>query len=168
MALRGRVWKYGSNVDTDVIIPGRYCHITDIKELAKHCLEDLDLQFTKKIKQGDIIVAGTNFGCGSSRELAPISIKAAGISCVIAKNFARIFFRNSINIGLPILESPEAVDSINEGDEVEVDLSNGTIKNITTGKTARSVPFPDFLQEIINMGGLMPYVKKKMKLGIEN
>ena len=125
MALRGRVWKYGSNVDTDVIIPGRYCHITDIKELAKHCLEDLDLQFTKKIKQGDIIVAGTNFGCGSSRELAPISIKAAGISCVIAKNFARIFFRNSINIGLPILESPEAVESINEGDEVEFEVTQG-------------------------------------------
>ena len=134
MSIRGRAWKYGSNVDTDVIIAGRYCHITDKKELAKHCLEDLDATFVKSVKQNDIIVAGTNFGCGSSREIAPVTIKESGISCVIAKNFARIFYRNSINIGLPIFESPEVVDSINKGDEVEIDVSTGVIKNITNGK----------------------------------
>lgn len=165
MAIRGRAWKYGSNVDTDVIIAGRYCHITDKSELAKHCLEDLDKDFVKNIKTGDIIVAGTNFGCGSSREIAPVAIKESGVSCVIAKNFARIFYRNSINIGLPIFESPEAVDNINKGDEVEVDIATGAIKNVTNGKEAKAMPFPDFIQQIIKRGGLMAYLKEKLKDG---
>lgn len=155
---KGKAWKYGSNVDTDVIIPGRYCHISDEKEVAKHCFEDLDSQFVKKISRGDIVVAGTNFGCGSSRELAPIAIKACGISCVIAGSFARIFYRNCINIGLPIVESPEAASSIADGDEVEVLLDRGVVKNRTKGGEWSFAQYPPFIKEIFASGGLLPYI----------
>ena len=161
MILKGQVHKYGSNVDTDVIIPARYLNVSDPLELAKHCMEDIDTEFIGKVKQGDIIVADSNFGCGSSREHAPVAIKAAGVSCVIAKSFARIFFRNAINIGLPLLESNEAVDAIKTGDELEVDLETGTIKNITTNKTFTSVPYPDFMMSIVNAGGLVEHTRNK-------
>jgi len=162
MILKGRVHKYGANVDTDVIIPARYLNVSDPLELAKHCMEDLDAQFLKKMKPGDIIVAETNFGCGSSREHAPLAIKTAGISCVIAKSFARIFFRNAINIGLPLLESAEAVDNTKDSDTLEVDLSTGKIKNITNGKTFSAKPYPEFMAELINAGGLVEYTKKRL------
>ena len=165
MSVKGKVFKYGDNVDTDVIIPARYLNTSDHKELASHCMEDIDDQFLKKLEPGDIIVAGTNFGCGSSREHAPVAIKAAGISCVIAKTFARIFFRNAINIGLPLLESSEAVDGIEAGDIVEVDLAAGQIKDITKGKTYTAKPYPEFMMGIINAGGLVPYTKKKVGAG---
>lgn len=155
MEARGHVFKYPDNVDTDVIIPARYLNTPDANELAKHCMEDIDDTFTQKVHPGDIIVAGWNFGCGSSREHAPLSIKTNGVSCVIAKSFARIFFRNSINIGLPILECAEAVDGISAGDEVKVDFSTGIIENVTTGKKFETEPFPDFIQNIIKSGGLM-------------
>ncbi|MDR2818296.1 MAG: 3-isopropylmalate dehydratase small subunit [Endomicrobium sp.] len=158
--LKGNVHKYGSNVNTDEIIPARYLNTTDPAVLAKYCMEDIDKDFVKNVKPGDIIVAENNFGCGSSREHAPISIKAAGVSAVIANSFARIFFRNSINIGLPILESEEAVKSIKNGDEIEINLNKGTIYNITQNKTYQSQPFPEFMQKIVKSGGLLGYIKK--------
>ncbi len=160
--LKGKVHKYGADVNTDVIIPARYLNIYDPVELAKHCMEDIDEDFLKKVEPGDIIMATTNFGCGSSREHAPMAIKAVGISCVIAKNFARIFFRNAINIGLPLLECEEAVDSTESGDVLEVDLSKGEIKNITKKLTFTASPYPDFMAEIISSGGLIEYTKKRL------
>jgi len=151
----GKVYKYGNNVDTDVIIPARYLNTSDEKELASHCMEDIDKDFVKTVQPGDIIVAEANFGCGSSREHAPIAIKASGISCVIACTFARIFFRNSINIGLPILECEEAVTKTDSGDELEVDLASGVIKNVTKGLIFQAEPFPPFMQRIIDAGGLI-------------
>lgn len=155
MKYEGKIIKYGDNVDTDVIIPARYLNTSDHAELASHCMEDLDKTFVTRVQQGDIITAGFNFGCGSSREHAPIAIKASGISLVIAKSFARIFYRNSINIGLAIVECPEAVDGISEGDRIEADLDNGIIRNLTTGKEYRTEPFPEFVQKIIENGGLI-------------
>ena len=155
MKYTGNVIKYGDNVDTDVIIPARYLNTSDHKELASHCMEDLDKTFVSRVQQGDIITAGQNFGCGSSREHAPIAIKASGVSLVIAKSFARIFYRNSINIGLAIVECPEAVEGISEGDKVEADLDSGIIRNLTTGKEYKTEPFPEFVQKIIENGGLM-------------
>lgn len=159
MNAHGNAIKYGSNVDTDVIIPARYLASQDHKELASHCMEDLDKDFVKKVKPGDIIIAENNFGCGSSREHAPIAIKASGISCVIAKSFARIFYRNSINIGLPILECPAAVEGTAEGDELEVDFDSGIVTNITKNKSYKAEPFPEFIKEIISAGGLMASIK---------
>ena len=150
MKANGKVIKYGDNIDTDVIIPARYLNTTDLKELASHCMEDIDKEFVNKVKDGDIMVGGANFGCGSSREHAPIAIKASGISCVIAKDFARIFYRNAINIGLPILECAEASEDIDEGNEVEVDFDTGVITNKTKNKTYQAVAFPEFMQGIIN------------------
>jgi 3-isopropylmalate/(R)-2-methylmalate dehydratase small subunit len=162
MKLRGKVHKYGDDVNTDVIIPARYLNVYDPAELAQHCMEDLDPAFLQKIKPGDIIVAGTNFGCGSSREHAPLAIKAAGIGCVIAKSFARIFYRNAIDIGLPILECEEAVDKTHSGDVLEVELSTGKIANITRGLTFKAKPYPDFMLELIKAGGLIEYTKRKI------
>lgn len=159
MQFKGKVIKYGSNVDTDVIIPARYLNTIDKKELASHCMEDLDETFVKRVQPGDIMVAEYNFGCGSSREHAPIAIKESGISLVIAKSFARIFYRNSINIGLPIIECPEAVDAISEGDSLSVDMEKGVIVNETTGKTFDTEPFPPFIQTIIATGGLIESIK---------
>ena len=159
MKFNGKAIKYGDNVDTDVIIPARYLNTIDKKELASHCMEDIDRDFTKKVNQGDIMVAGFNFGCGSSREHAPIAIKESGISLVIAKSFARIFYRNSINIGLAILESEEAAQAIEEGNEVEVDLDRGIILDKTAGKTYETKPFPEFIQNIITAGGLVEAIK---------
>jgi 3-isopropylmalate/(R)-2-methylmalate dehydratase small subunit len=161
--MKGKCWKFGDHVDTDQIIPARYLNTTNPAELAAHCMEDADPAWAKKVKKGDIIVAGDNFGCGSSREHAPVSIKAAGVSCVIANSFARIFFRNAINTGLPILECPEAVAAINEGDEVEVDIAKGKVKVAGLKKTFSTPPFPKELQEIIAAGGLMHFAKKKVK-----
>lgn len=162
MRVKGRAWKYGDHVDTDVIIPARYLNTSDPAELAQHVLEDLDPEFRKKMKPGDIIVAGENFGSGSSREHAPLAIKASGVSCVIAKSFARIFYRNAINIGLPILEAPEAVERIDTGDELEVDFSKGEIRNLTKGETYTAKPFPEFVMEIIRAGGLVEYTKRRL------
>ena len=162
MNAEGRVFKYGDNVDTDVIIPARYLNVSDGNELAKYCMIDIDDQFASKVQKGDIIVAGKNFGCGSSREHAPLAIKCAGISCVIAPTFARIFFRNSINIGLPIMECPGAADDIKDGDKVSVDFSTGVITNETTGKTYKAEPFPEFMQKIIASGGLVQYVSESI------
>lgn len=161
MNAHGRVHKYGDNVDTDVIIPARYLNTASHKELAAHCMEDIDADFTKKVQNGDIIVADKNFGCGSSREHAPIAIKASGISCVIASTFARIFYRNSINIGLPILECNSAAEDIKDGDMVSVDFNTGIITNETTGKTYQAEPFPEFIQNIIREGGLLNSIKNK-------
>lgn len=163
MEICGNVFKYGDNVDTDVIIPARYLNTADANELAKHCMEDIDATFVSKVAPGDIMVAGRNFGCGSSREHAPLAIKANGISCVIASTFARIFYRNAINIGLPIMECPEAVDSIAAGDQLSVDLSSGTITDITSGKTFRAEPFPPFMQDLIAAGGLAAYMRKAVQ-----
>ncbi len=163
MKVQGRVFKYGNDVDTDVIIPARYLNTTSEAELASHCMEDIDKDFVKNVQKGDIIVAADNFGCGSSREHAPIAIKASGISLVIANSFARIFYRNSINIGLPILECPEAVKDISAGDTVSCDLSTGIIVNETTGKSFKAEPFPPFIQEIIDDGGLMKHIQKNLK-----
>ena len=160
MQFKGTVYRCGRDIDTDVIIPARYLTTSDPAELAKHCMEDLDTQFASKISQGDIIVAEENFGCGSSREHAPIAIKASGISCVIASTFARIFYRNAINIGLAILECPEAAKDIDEGNEVEVDFDTGIITNVTKGRKYQAEPFPDFIKEIINKGGLLNSLKK--------
>lgn len=160
MKANGKVIKYGDNIDTDVIIPARHLTTSDPNELAKHCMEDIDKDFVNKVQKGDIMVGGANFGCGSSREHAPIAIKASGISCVIAKDFARIFFRNSINIGLPILECAEASEDIDAGNEVEVDFDTGVITNKTKNKTYQAAAFPEFMQEIINAGGLVEYIKK--------
>ena len=159
MKAHGTVFKYGDNVDTDVIIPARYLNTSDHKELASHCMEDIDKDFVKKVKDGDIIVANMNFGCGSSREHAPIAIKASGVGCVIASTFARIFYRNAINIGLPILECDEAAKDIDAGNEVEIDFDTGVITNITKNKTYKAQPFPDFIKEIINKGGLLNSLK---------
>lgn len=159
MDAKGKVHKYGNNVDTDVIIPARHLNTQDHRELANHCMEDIDPNFTKEVQSGDIMVAGDNFGCGSSREHAPIAIKASGISCVIAKTFARIFYRNAINIGLPILECPQASERIQAGDQVEVDFASGTIHNITRNETYQANPFPDFIQNIIAKGGLLNSLK---------
>ena len=158
MSVKGKVFKYGDNVDTDVIIPARYLNTSDAKELAAHCMEDIDLDFVKNVKDGDIIVANKNFGCGSSREHAPLAIKTAGVSCVIAATFARIFYRNSINIGLPILECDEAVKGIDAGDELEVDFSTGLIKNLTKNQQYQAEPFPEFMQKIIDNDGLIGYI----------
>ncbi|MBW8012372.1 MAG: 3-isopropylmalate dehydratase small subunit [Chloroflexi bacterium] len=161
-AIRGKAWKFGKNIDTDAIIPARRCNTSDPKELAKYCMEDADKDFVKKMTPGDLIVADSNFGCGSSREVAPLAIKSAGVSAVIAKSFARIFFRNSINIGLPILECPEAVASIQEGDEIDVNTPKGIIRNLTRSESYQAVPFPDFLQQIIDLGGLSAYVETRL------
>jgi 3-isopropylmalate/(R)-2-methylmalate dehydratase small subunit len=161
MLANGRVFKYGDNVDTDVIIPARYLNTSDPKELAAHCMEDIDGSFVSRVTGGDVMVAGKNFGCGSSREHAPIAIKASGVSCVIASTFARIFYRNAINTGLAILECDEAVKGIDDGDRVEVDFNSGTIKNLTKGKEYNTEPFPEFMQNIINCGGLIEYIKRK-------
>ena len=160
MDAKGRVHKYGNNVDTDVIIPARHLNTQDHKELASHCMEDIDKEFVNKVKEGDIMVAGDNFGCGSSREHAPLAIKASGISCVIANTFARIFYRNAINIGLPILECAEASEKIQDGDEVSVDFNTGVITNITKNETYQALPFPDFIKDIMAKGGLMNSLKK--------
>ena len=161
MNAKGYVHKYGDNVDTDVIIPARYLNTADHKELAAHCMEDIDKDFVSKVNEGDIMVGGANFGCGSSREHAPIAIKNSGISCVIAKTFARIFFRNSINIGLAILECPEASERIESGDSVSVDFDTGVITNLTRNETYQAEPFPDFVKEIIKADGLMNSIGKK-------
>ncbi|NDY41344.1 3-isopropylmalate dehydratase small subunit [Dissulfurirhabdus thermomarina] len=165
MKIKGRVWKFGENVDTDVIIPARYLNTSDPAELARHCMEDGDPEFAAKVRPGDVVVAGKNFGCGSSREHAPIALKAAGVGCVIAPTFARIFYRNSFNMGLPIFESAEAAEGLNEGDEVEVDAATGTIRNLTTGSVYRAQPIPPFMQELIADGGLIPHVLKKRAAG---
>ena len=161
MKANGRVFKFKDNVDTDVIIPARYLNSSDPAELAKHCMEDIDKDFVNKVKKGDIIVANKNFGCGSSRERAPIAIKAAGVSCVIAETFARIFYRNAINIGLPIIECPEAAKNIEEGDEVEVDFDSGIIYNKTKGTSFKGQAFPEFMQKIIAAEGLINYINNK-------
>lgn len=161
MKAKGKTWKFGDDINTDEIIPARYLNTSDPNELARHCMEDADPDFMKKAAPGDIIVAGSNFGCGSSREHAPIALKAAKISCVIARSFARIFYRNSINIGFPIVESPEAADDIRPGDELEVDFDNGVIRNATSGKEYSAKPFPPFMKEIIEKGGLMNTIKSK-------
>jgi 3-isopropylmalate/(R)-2-methylmalate dehydratase small subunit len=160
--LKGRVFKYGANVDTDVIIPARYLNVSEARELAQHCMEDLDKDFLKKVQTGDIIVAATNFGCGSSREHAPLAIKGAGVAAVVAKSFARIFFRNAINIGLPLLESAEAVDNTESGDILEIDLEQGRIKNATKGLEFSAKPYPPFMSELIASGGLVEYTKKRL------
>ncbi|HLJ69025.1 MAG TPA: 3-isopropylmalate dehydratase small subunit [Chloroflexota bacterium] len=158
--MRGKVWKYGPNINTDVIIPGRYCHITDPAELAKHAMADLDPDFVTKMSPGDIVVAGGNFGCGSSREVAPLSLKAAGVAAVVAPSFARIFYRNAINIGFPIFESDEAYAAIDEGDEVEIEPASGIIRDVTKGTEYRAQGFPEFLQQIIARGGLRAYAEE--------
>lgn len=161
MKVTGKVFKYGDNVDTDVIIPARYLNTSVHKELAAHCMEDIDKDFVKNVEEGDFIVANKNFGCGSSREHAPIAIKAAGVSCVIASTFARIFYRNAINIGLPIIECEEAVKAIDAGDRLEVDFSTGEIKNLTKNESYQWEPFPEFMQKIIDNDGLIGYIRNK-------
>jgi len=160
--LKGKVHKYSADVNTDVIIPARYLNLSEPDELAEHCMEDIDPEFLSRVEPGDIIIATTNFGCGSSREHAPLAIKAAGISCIIAESFARIFFRNAINIGLPLLECEEAVDKIESGDLVEVDLSTGSIKNLRNGLVFTAKPYPDFMAELIAAGGLIEYTKERL------
>jgi len=160
--LKGKVHKYGANVDTDAIIPARYLNLSDPDELAGHCMEDIDAEFVSRVRPGDIMVATTNFGCGSSREHAPLAIKASGISCVIARSFARIFFRNAINIGLPLLECEEAIDNIEAGDEVAVDLASGGIKNRNNGLSFTAKPYPAFMAELIAAGGLIEHTKKRL------
>lgn len=162
MKLKGKVFKYGDNVDTDVIIPARYLNTSDPAELAKHCMEDIDKDFASKVEPGDIIIGGRNFGSGSSREHAPLAIKASGVSCVIAKSFARIFYRNAINIGLPILISPEAAENIEAGASIEVDLDTGTITELESGRTFQADPFPEYMQELIKAGGLIEKVKREV------
>ena len=165
MKFKGKAWKFGADVDTDAIIPARHLNTSDPKELASHCMEDSkNPEFIKKMKPGDIIVAEKNFGCGSSREHAPIAIKTAGVSCVVAKSFARIFYRNSFNMGLPIFESAEAVEGIKEGEEIEVDADRGVIRNLTTNREFKVAPVPAFMQELIAAGGLMAYTKRKAGL----
>ena len=163
MQAKGRVFKYGDNVDTDVIIPARYLNMTKGEDLAKHCMEDIDKEFVNKVQKGDIIVAQKNFGCGSSREHAPLVIKCAGVSCVIAETFARIFYRNAINIGLPIIECAEASKAIQDGDEVEIDFDSGMIHNITKDETYKGQAFPPFMQKIISAGGLVNYINAENK-----
>ena len=163
MILRGKVWKFGDNIDTDAIIPARYLNTSDPKELARHIMEDADKEFPNKVKSGDMIIAGANFGCGSSREHAPIAIKAAGIQAVVAKSFARIFYRNAFNIGLPIFESEDASQKIREGDEIEINADKGIIKNITKKEEYTAKPIPQFMQELISAGGLIEWTKKKLQ-----
>lgn len=163
MTLRGSVWKYGDNVDTDAIIPARYLNMSTAEELAKHCMEDIDTGFAGAVQSGDIVVGGANFGCGSSREHAPLALKGAGVSCVIAESFARIFYRNAINIGLPILACPEAVAGAEKGDALTVDLEAGTITNARTGQVYHTAPFPPFIMSIIEAGGLVPYTRERLK-----
>ena len=163
MKLKGKAWKFGSNVDTDGIIAGRYCAAQDPEELGKHVMEDIAPDFRKEVTRGDLILAGSNFGCGSSREQAPMAIRGAGVSCVIAESFARIFFRNSINIGLPILESPEAVEKIQEGAEVEVDLEKGEIRDLTEGVTYQAAAYPDSIRKIISAGGLLASIADRIR-----
>ncbi|WP_458010854.1 3-isopropylmalate dehydratase small subunit [Candidatus Solincola sp.] len=163
MVLEGDAWRYGRDIDTDVIIPARYLTATTAEELGAHCLEDLDPDFARKVKPGDILVAEENFGSGSSREHAPLAIKGCGVSCVIASSFARIFYRNAINVGLPILECPEAVADTSTGDRLRVDLEAGTVENLTTGNRFQAQPFPDFMQEIISRGGLVEYVRERLQ-----
>lgn len=165
MKLKGKVHKYGANVDTDVIIPARYLNVSNPEELAKHCMEDIDGEFINRVRLGDFIVATTNFGCGSSREHAPVAIKACGVSCVIASSFARIFFRNAVNIGLPLLECAEAVTETDDGDTLEVDLSSGKINNTSKHKTFTATPYPEFMMGIINAGGLIEYTKNRFYEG---
>lgn len=160
--MKGSVWKFGSNIDTDIIFPGQYLNISDPAEIAKHCMEGIDKEFIRKIKVGDIIVGGENFGCGSSREHAPIAIKECGIACVVAKSVARIFFRNAVDIGLPVIECGEACDDIQQGDLIELNYKSGLIKNLTTQKTYQFLPFPEFIEDIISSGGLIPYTSKKI------
>ena len=160
--LKGKVFKYGANVDTDAIIAARYLNVSEPSELAKHAMEDIDAEFVRRVQQGDIIMATTNLGCGSSREHAPLAIKAAGVSCVIAKSFARIFFRNAINIGLPLLECGEAVDNTEDGDILEVDITNGKIRNLTRGGEFSAKPYTDFMAELIAAGGLIEYTRKRL------
>ncbi len=162
MKLKGKAHKYGANVDTDAIIPARYLNVSEAQDLAQHCMEDIDAEFLSRVKPGDIIVATTNFGCGSSREHAPLALKAAGVSCVIAQSFARIFFRNAINIGLPLLECAQA-DEIDAGDELEVELEKGQIKDISKDKLFTAEPYPDFMMGIVSAGGLIEYTRSKMK-----
>jgi 3-isopropylmalate/(R)-2-methylmalate dehydratase small subunit len=161
-SFKGIVHKFGDHVDTDQIISAKYLITTDAQELGKHCMESVDEQFSSKVKPGDIMTAGVNFGCGSSREHAPLSIKGVGVSVIIAESFARIFFRNCINIGMPIIEQPQAAKEIKPGDQLEVDLDKGVIKNLTQNKTYQAAPFPEFMQQIVNAGGLMSYVKKRL------
>jgi 3-isopropylmalate/(R)-2-methylmalate dehydratase small subunit len=163
MELRGKAWKYGDDVDTDAIIPARYLNSSDPAELAGHCMEDIDTDFASKVSGGDFIVAGKNFGCGSSREHAPIAIKAAGVSAVIARSFARIFYRNSFNMGLPIFEAPEAVDGIEPGDTLVIDMDKGSLRNETKGKEYRISPIPPFMQELVSAGGLLNYITKRKR-----
>jgi 3-isopropylmalate/(R)-2-methylmalate dehydratase small subunit len=162
MNLRGHVHKYGANVDTDVIIPARYLNLNTAEELAPHCLEDIDAEFVQRVRPGDLIVADTNFGCGSSREHAPLAIKGAGVSCVVAKSFARIFYRNAINLGLPILECAEAVDGSEASDELAVELETGTIRNLTKGNEFEAKPYPKFMLELMQAGGLVEYTKRRL------
>lgn len=162
MRIRGRVWKYGDNVDTDVIIPARYLNTSDPRELARHAMEDIDPSFATSVEPGDLIVAGRNFGCGSSRQHAPMALKAAGVSAVLAESFARIFFRNAVNIGLPVVEVNSIQDEVEQGDVLELDLLSGTVVNERTGKTLRFVPLPPFLLEIVELGGLAEYVRRRL------
>jgi len=159
----GKVWKYGDNIDTDVIIPARYLNISNAEELARHCMEDLDASFAGAVQPGDVIVAGENFGCGSSREHAPLAIKAAGVSSVVAQSFARIFYRNAINVGLPILECPAAVEDAEQGHQLEIDLEAGQIRNLTTGQVHQAEAYPPFMMEIIQAGGLVPYTRQRIQ-----
>jgi 3-isopropylmalate/(R)-2-methylmalate dehydratase small subunit len=165
MKLNGTAWTYGDNVDTDVIIPARYLNVSTPEELAQHCMEDIDPEFAGAVQPGDIIVGGENLGCGSSREHAPLAIKGAGVSCVVAKSFARIFYRNAINVGLAILECPELVEQTMKGDRLTVDLSAGTIANERTGRTYHTTPFPSFIMAIIQAGGLVPYTRRRIETG---
>lgn len=163
MLIEGNTWKYGDNVDTDVIIPARYLNVSTAEKLAEHCMEDIDPDFSDGVEPGDVIVAGENFGCGSSREHAPLAIKGAGVSCIIAESFARIFYRNAINIGLPILECPEAVKETRASDRLSVDLRAGTITNQRTGETFHTSPLPPFIMEIVQAGGLVPYTRQRIQ-----
>ena len=163
MILKGQVWKYGDNVDTDAIIPARYLNVSTAEELAPHCMEDIDPSFVSKVRSGDVIVADENFGCGSSREHAPLAIKGAGVSCVMARSFARIFYRNAINVGLPILECPAAVDETEIGHQLEIVLQTGQVRNLTTGRVYQAERYPTFMVEIINAGGLVPYTRQRME-----
>ncbi|NLV73372.1 MAG: 3-isopropylmalate dehydratase small subunit [Chloroflexi bacterium] len=162
MTISGKGWKYGDNVDTDAIIPARYLNTSDETELAKHCMEDIDAGFARAVKPGDIIAAGNNFGCGSSREHAPLAIKASGVACVVAASFARIFYRNALNIGLPILECPEAAADALAGHTLEVDLAAGMIRNLSTGNSYHAAPYPPFMLELIEAGGLVPYTRQQL------
>ena len=164
MKLKGKAWKYGDNVDTDVIIPARYLNVSTPQELARHCMEDIDAAFAGAVRPGDVIVAGENFGCGSSREHAPLAIKGAGVSCVVARSFARIFYRNAINVGLPILECP-AADSTETDHQLKIDLKAGQVHNLTTGRVYQAEPYPSFLMELISAGGLVPYTRQRIKAG---